>query len=131
MTELHFRICALSAVRIDAIATMNYDDFSYSVVADGIYSVLEPCLGVANACLPLLRPVILRLTTGRTAGSPPPQFDTSGHRDAFRTNISAGKHFKRIPDELNNSQDSETYPLRVTTKFEMETHSVKESSELV
>ena len=51
------RICVLSAVRVSAIANLDYEDFSYSVVADGVYSVLEPCLGVINASLPVLQPV--------------------------------------------------------------------------
>ncbi|MCJ1421896.1 hypothetical protein MMC32_008263 [Xylographa parallela] len=69
-------ICVLSAIRINAIATLDYTDFSYSVVPDGIYSVLEPCLGVINASLPILQPVVNKLskglltfTRGSTAGS--------------------------------------------------------------
>ena len=70
------RICILSAIRINAIATLDYTDFSYSVVPDGIYSVLEPCLGVINTSLPVLQPVVnklskglVSLTRGSTAGN--------------------------------------------------------------
>ena len=59
------RICVLSAVRIHAIVTLDYTDFSYSVVPDGVYSVLEPCLGVVNASLPVLQPVVQKLSHSR------------------------------------------------------------------
>lgn len=55
----------LSAVRIHAIATLDYLDFSYSVVPDGVYSVLEPCLGVINASLPVLQPIAEKMSHSR------------------------------------------------------------------
>ena len=59
------RICVLSAVRIKSIVDLDLLDFSYSVVPDGVYSVLEPCLGVINASLPVLQPVTERLASSR------------------------------------------------------------------
>lgn len=59
------RICVLSAVRIKSIVDLDLLDFSYSVVPDGVYSVLEPCLGVINASLPVLQPVTEKLATSR------------------------------------------------------------------
>jgi len=55
----------LSAIRIHAIATLDYLDFSYSVVPDGVYSVLEPCLGVINASLPVLQPIAEKISHSR------------------------------------------------------------------
>jgi hypothetical protein len=45
------RICIISALRIQSIADLGFTNFSYSVVKEGVYSVLKPCLGVMNACL--------------------------------------------------------------------------------
>lgn len=59
------RICVLSAVRIKSIVDLDLLDFSYSVVPDGVYSVLEPCLGVINASLPVLQPVTEKLATSK------------------------------------------------------------------
>jgi hypothetical protein len=42
-------------LRIQSIADLDFTNFSYSVVKEGVYSVLKPCLGVMNACLPVLQ----------------------------------------------------------------------------
>ena len=56
--KLKPRICIISIVRIDAINRLDYSDITYSVVLDSICTGLEPTLGVINACLPLLQPVV-------------------------------------------------------------------------
>lgn len=58
-------ICILSAIRVSSIAALDYNDFTHSVVPDAIYSVLEPCLGVINASLPILQPVASRIAKSR------------------------------------------------------------------
>ena len=41
---------------------MDLHDFSYTYVDLGMWSIVEPQLGVVNACLPVMRPVLDRLT---------------------------------------------------------------------
>lgn len=44
------RICIISAFRIKSIQVLDFACFTYSVVDVGIWSILEPCLGIINAC---------------------------------------------------------------------------------
>ena len=63
MIKLKPSICIISIIRIDAINRLNYSDITYSVVLDSIFTALEPTLGVINACLPLLQPVVSKCSS--------------------------------------------------------------------
>ncbi|MCJ1285448.1 hypothetical protein MMC26_004788 [Xylographa opegraphella] len=54
-------ICAISVVRIVALATWDFSDFSYGLGKVAYWSTLEPALGVINCCLPVLQPVLSKL----------------------------------------------------------------------
>jgi hypothetical protein len=121
---------------------MDYNDFSYSVVPDGIYSALEPCLGVANACLPVLQPVAAKMTHSRLFSyiftTSKPRNQSGYHNDSdnygnseLHGDLSRPYRFKRFSQ--SNSQDSdEIYVLapqaptngeiRVTSNFKVSSH---------
>ena len=40
------------------IIRLDKTDITYNIVLDGIWTFLEPALGVVNACLPVLQPVL-------------------------------------------------------------------------
>lgn len=62
-TSLNLRICAISIVRIFAIKRLLLSaDVTYHGVLDDITTALEPTLGVINACLPVLQPVVSKLS---------------------------------------------------------------------
>lgn len=61
LTDMSERICIISAFRIKSIADLDFMDFTYSLINDGIWSALEPLLGIVNACLPILQPVIAKV----------------------------------------------------------------------
>ena len=61
LTDMSERICIISAFRIKSIADLDFTDFTYSLINDGIWSALEPLLGIVNACLPILQPVIAKV----------------------------------------------------------------------
>jgi hypothetical protein len=100
----------MSIARIYAIATMDFNDFSYTVVSDGIFSALEPCLGVVNTCLPVLQPVALKISQ---------RFISLTSRSDY-TDMSGGAsvahRFNRGSN--NKSQNSEVYPLKSSTSLE-------------
>lgn len=50
--------CVFSALRIQAIATLDYSDLTYLAGVPSIYSVLEPTLAITLACVPVLRPLL-------------------------------------------------------------------------
>ena len=56
-------ICIISIIRVVTLKRLNLSlDLTYDSVLDNICTSLEPTLGVINACLPLLRPVISKLS---------------------------------------------------------------------
>ncbi|PVI01621.1 hypothetical protein DM02DRAFT_627521 [Periconia macrospinosa] len=61
MFSLGGGICIISILRVIYVAKMDLTDFAYASVDLSIWSVLEPTLGIVNACLPVLRPIIARL----------------------------------------------------------------------
>ena len=62
-TSLNRRICAISIVRIVATKRLSLNaDVTYDNVTDDITTALEPTLGVINACLPVLQPVLSKLS---------------------------------------------------------------------
>ena len=79
---------------------MNLDDFSYSAVDLGVWSILEPTLGIVNASLPVLHPVGSNIfessayawarTSFRSLLSPR---STQGETD----NIASGRSWPRSP----------------------------------
>ena len=58
-----FSICIVSIIRIVAIKTESYADITYSTILDNITTALEPTLGVINACLPILQPVLSKFSS--------------------------------------------------------------------
>ncbi len=58
-----FRICIISVIRIVAIKRLNVKgDVTYDGLLDDICTALEPTLGVINACLPILQPVVSKIS---------------------------------------------------------------------
>lgn len=114
--SLGFLICIISAIRIHSIAKLDFMNFSHSVVADGIYSALEPCLGVVNACLPVLQPVSNKISTSRLfstlKGSSNKSTGFSNGTESKPATIGSGPKakFRRMDEETGTSTDDE-YPL--------------------
>ncbi|KAI1487872.1 hypothetical protein F5X96DRAFT_686403 [Biscogniauxia mediterranea] len=80
MFSLGALICVLSLLRVVWLQNWHLDDMTYTVTAGAIYTILEPTLGVINACLPTMRPVLKRLFG--TSVSAWPQSRTSGTKDS-------------------------------------------------
>ncbi|KAL1981058.1 hypothetical protein VTN96DRAFT_3123 [Rasamsonia emersonii] len=59
--SLGFIICIITIIRIVAVRQLDVNDLSYTVVGDGIWSAVEPCLSIINACLPVLKPVLVKI----------------------------------------------------------------------
>lgn len=58
-------ICLISAIRIKFIFDIDFNDFTYTIWHFAIFGPLEPMLGIVSACLPMLPPVIAKVTNGR------------------------------------------------------------------
>ncbi|MCJ1333056.1 hypothetical protein MMC10_009750 [Thelotrema lepadinum] len=54
-------ICIITILRAIASANFNESDITYEVAVLGIYAVLEPSLGIINACMPVMQPALRQL----------------------------------------------------------------------
>ncbi|KAF1992982.1 hypothetical protein P154DRAFT_382808, partial [Amniculicola lignicola CBS 123094] len=54
-------ICVISIIRCHTINHLDFLDVTHGVVLDMICTTLEPTLGIINACLPLLQPVVSKV----------------------------------------------------------------------
>ncbi|KAK8052451.1 hypothetical protein PG993_003836 [Apiospora rasikravindrae] len=55
--SLGFLTCAVSAVRIHYLSSMDYSDLTFSMKYSNIFSGLEPSAAITLACIPLMRPL--------------------------------------------------------------------------
>ncbi|KAJ9262167.1 hypothetical protein DTO027B5_1019 [Paecilomyces variotii] len=53
-----FFISAITIIRIRVLTTVNFTDLPYSMIWAAFWSVTEPALAVANACVPMIGPVL-------------------------------------------------------------------------
>lgn len=94
-------ICIASLLRVIYTHKIDPDDFSYTYRYLAIWSLVEPQLGVINACLLLMRPVLQRVLKSRSKESFVP---VSGQK------CTDTRHFKRMSD----TEDA-LYPLDTDT----------------
>ena len=63
---IYTSVCIISSLRIVALATrINDADLPYTFAYVAYWSILEPTLGNINCCLPVLQPVMSKLTSSR------------------------------------------------------------------
>lgn len=55
------RICVISLQRVLWLKNWDLTDLTYTVTPGACWSTLEPTLGVVNACLPTMRPVLKKV----------------------------------------------------------------------
>lgn len=60
--------CIVGALRLQAIVTVDFNDYTYSIADAMTYSALEPALAIVLACVPTLRP-LLPSRTGQSNSS--------------------------------------------------------------
>jgi hypothetical protein len=58
-------ICIVSLLRVIFSARNNMEDFHYSQSALVMWSIVEPQLGAINACLPVMRPLLIRASQSK------------------------------------------------------------------
>lgn len=87
-------ISAITIIRIRVLTTIDFADLSYSMIWAAFWSVTEPALAVANACLPMIGPV-LRVVFPRLFSSPGAYVS-----DSQQPHSSAFKNSQRFRDPL-------------------------------
>ncbi|KAI0854457.1 hypothetical protein F5Y00DRAFT_267616 [Daldinia vernicosa] len=89
-------ICIITSLRIWTHARLPLSEIPYQIAEDGIWAILEPCLGIINACLPLLRPLGTRFSSVLTWG----MFSNK----ACSSRKSAGTDFDRSQQERGEAR---------------------------
>jgi hypothetical protein len=115
-------ICCITAVRLKFIGEINVLDEEYSQIKFNIFAALEPLLGIINACLPVLPPVLAKFfrsaafrtvykrTGGKssTAASDLKAFSRRSKGPNLASSATTGRQFERLDDEypLNDVRKS-------------------------
>ncbi|KAL8747133.1 MAG: hypothetical protein Q9190_000956 [Brigantiaea leucoxantha] len=75
-------VCVVSAYRISKEASLSLADAPWSDVDACVWSVVEVCVGIVSACLPTMRPLVLRLFSSATpVFHPRSRFFSLGSKD--------------------------------------------------
>ncbi|KAF1940413.1 hypothetical protein EJ02DRAFT_456042 [Clathrospora elynae] len=91
--------CVISALRISVLSTMDFTDITFTIPKANIFSGIEPCLAVALASVPMMRPLL-----GRSAAKP----YGSGQRPVNTESKSPGPKgvnddgFERLDDDTSH-----------------------------
>lgn len=105
-------ICCITAVRLKFISEIDVLDPQFSQIKFNIFAALEPLLGIINACLPVLPPVIAKLSRSaafRSTFKGTAQKNSTGTSDfknfsshkgtGLVSSASTGRQFERLEDE--------------------------------
>lgn len=88
----------MSGLRLGALSSIDYSDITFNVPTSLIFSGLEPCLAVALACVPVLRPLLGKFggSTVRSTGL------SSGKLGSNKFSSSKNKDFEQLNDDSSS-----------------------------
>ncbi|RYC57891.1 hypothetical protein CHU98_g8303 [Xylaria longipes] len=96
-------ICGLTAARISSVLGLKEDDFTYSVVPDLILGALEIELGIVNACLPILPPLVGKISGRKSLSSKEwsknSGMNSNGSKTHGKNRLLKIGSFERLPDD--------------------------------
>ncbi|KAI0543531.1 hypothetical protein F4679DRAFT_577540 [Xylaria curta] len=105
-------ICGLTAARINSVLGLKEEDFTYSVVPDLIFGALEIELGIVNACLPILRPLLGKFFGRKIPSSKEWDYKSERSNDTSRlynkSCLPKRRSFERLPDVPHRLIDTVT-----------------------
>ncbi|KAI0419310.1 hypothetical protein F5X98DRAFT_373108 [Xylaria grammica] len=91
MFSLGGLICVISLLRVIWVSSWNLSDLTFGVVDVTIYTILEPLLGVVNACLPIVKPALVRIF------NPGGQIWSSTKIESWKTTSTSATQKRRSP----------------------------------
>lgn len=110
MPPLRNRICIISILRIKYLKDLNPHNITYSVAPEGLFTLLEPTLGIISACLSVIRPVISKLSKKPTIPTSSEYFASKASRAASARHSSHGPNGGFAPKRFQRLDDH-AYPL--------------------
>ncbi len=105
----------ISILRIQALTKLKLDDLQYNSFYTDLYSVLEPCIAVITACLPVMQPLYAQIASyeiisslrsslfSRSRKNPQDSLDHTdkGWKSPFKSaQGNETRHFDRIYDSV-------------------------------
>lgn len=114
-------ICIITTLRVRYIVDLDYSNTTKSFASVGLLAILEPLLGIVNACLPVMRPVLQKFSKtnllSRTGKNTNASGRASGHK-VFTVGSGSGQgnYFRRLgegsyPLKGMNSEATSSRPL--------------------
>lgn len=104
----------ISLLRSIWIHTWDQSDLTYNVTPGAIYFVLEPTLGVVNACLPTIKPAVMKIFGPRALGT-----TVSDHQILCRPRKKVKGNITRDLERLND--EFPLHEIRIETGSSSET----------
>ena len=100
------RICIISILRIIYLTDLDLHNITYSIAPEGLFTLLEPTLGIVCACIPIIQPAITKLSRKITpafstaqSGSGKAGCSTAAENGAHGQNSAfSPKRFRRLSD---------------------------------
>ena len=99
-----YSVCVISVLRIVSISELDLLDFTYTSSLDGIWSILEPSLGITAASLPIMQPLLSKMNALKS---------TLFSKTGGNTQRSLRASSKKIGNQQERKKDAEDllYPL--------------------
>ncbi|MCJ1271168.1 hypothetical protein MMC22_011067 [Lobaria immixta] len=111
-------ICIISGLRLRAlnyVTKVGPSDPSYAVPIPHIWSMLEPTVAICTACLPVARPVLLRVLPFFSASKPSPGYSSK----------------PKSPDSYGSAEDGAAAPFRRLSEHEVPLKEITRSQVIV
>jgi hypothetical protein len=91
-------------LRVIWLNSWDLTDMTYTVTPGAIYSVLEPTLGVVNACLPTIKPAVSKIFGHQSTGAPSTgniaSIDSRNIRKSQNSKGLYTRQFERLEDDV-------------------------------
>ncbi|KAI0433463.1 hypothetical protein F5Y09DRAFT_298977 [Xylaria sp. FL1042] len=81
MFGLRAVIIIISFLRVLSLVSWNLDDVTYAFTQIAIYSIVEPTLGVVNACLPVIKPALQAIASHLPGSTPQKECQVNSKSD--------------------------------------------------
>ncbi|KAL8814159.1 MAG: hypothetical protein Q9223_006600 [Gallowayella weberi] len=110
-------VCIVSILRLISLLTVSYTDITWTVTDPLLWSMLEPCVGVTCACIPLMRPLLNHVFPDRHSkrANKYGEFKDDVHSPNNSNGSGGSGNNRRFGGRKVQPQDDGAYPLTNTS----------------
>ncbi|CAG8974184.1 hypothetical protein HYALB_00007347, partial [Hymenoscyphus albidus] len=113
-------VCIVTLLRVVWLQNWDLSDLTYTLKPGAIYSILEPALGVLNACLPVIAPVLKKLFRKGQPGTQVAGYSGQGSNPG-------GKWYGKNKSVESSKQTSDTKIFQKTQQPDVELGSLEKT----